>query len=142
MPVYQNIFAAVDFGLHSPTVLQKAAAVAELCEAELTVLHVVDYGPNADMDYVLPPIDDREEQLIAAAEARLQELLEREALGSGVGAIVVSGRPKVEIARLVEREHVDLLVVGAHGRHGLAGLLGSTTDRVLRLADCDVLSIR
>ena len=43
MPVYQHILAAVDFGDHSAKMLQHAQAMAQLCEAELTVLHVVNY---------------------------------------------------------------------------------------------------
>ncbi len=41
------------------------------------------------------------------------------------------------------REHgVDLIVVGSHGRHGLALLLGSTANAVLHGAPCDVLAVR
>jgi len=142
MPVYQHVLAAVDLGGNSATVLQHAAPVAEMCDARLTVLHVVNYSPSPDIDYVLPPSDETENKLIKAAEKRLRELLEREALTSGVGTIVVSGRPKVEIARTAEREKADLIVVGAHGRHGLSGLVGSTADRVLHHAKCDVLTVR
>ena len=142
MPVYRHVLAVVDLGERSATVLQHAAPVAELCDARLTVLHVVNYSPSPDFDYVLPPSDETEEKLIRTAEERLQELLEREALTEGVGTVVVSGRPKVEIVRVAERERADLIVIGAHGRHGLSGLLGSTTDRVLHHATCDVLTVR
>ena len=37
---------------------------------------------------------------------------------------------------------VDLIVVGSHGRHGLALLLGSTADAVLHHAKCDVMAVR
>jgi universal stress protein A len=142
VPVYQHVLVAIDLGENSATVLQHAAPVAEMCDARLTVLHVVNYSPSPDIDYVIPPSDETEKKLIQAAEQRLQELLEREALTSGVATIVISGRPKVEIARVADREKVDLIVVGAHGRHGLTGLLGSTTDRVLHHATCDVLTVR
>jgi len=142
MAVYQHVLAAVDLGENSATVLQRAAPLAEICDARLTVLHVVNYYLSPDLDYVLPPTDETETRLVEAAQERLQELLEREALSSGVGAVVVSGRPKVEIVRAAERERADLIVVGAHGRHGLNGLLGSTTDRVLHRAGCDVLTVR
>jgi len=56
--------------------------------------------------------------------------------------VVISGRPKQEILRVAERAAADLIVVGAHGHHDLAGLLGSTTDRVLHRASCDVLTVR
>jgi universal stress protein A len=142
VPIYQHVVAAVDLGERSAAVLQHAAPLAQLCSAELTVLHVVNYGVSPDVDYVIPPTDETESELIGAAQRRLRELLEREALGNGVRAVVVSGRPKVEIARVADREGADLIVVGAHGRHGLAGLLGSTTDQVLHHATCDVLTVR
>ncbi len=142
MSVYQHILVAVDLGETSATVLQHAASLAQLCDARLTVVHVVNYAPSSDIDYVIPPVDETESKLIEAARKRLHELLEREALNRGVGTVVVSGRPKVEIVRMAERERVDLIVVGAHGRHGLTGLLGSTADRVLNLASCDVLTVR
>lgn len=142
MAVYQHILAAVDLGEHSATVLQQAAALAQVCDARLTALHVVNYSLSPDLDYVLPPSDETEARLIGGAQQQLQELLEREALSSGVGTVVVSGRPKVEIVRVAEREEADLIVVGAHGRHGLTGMLGSTTDRVLHRAGCNVLTVR
>ena len=142
MAVYQHILAAVDLGEDSAKILQHAAPLAQLCNARLTVLHVVDYTPPADMDYVIPPTDEKEAKLVEAAIQKLQELLEREALTSGVETMVVSGRPKTEITRVAEQAKVDLIVVGTRGRHGLAALLGSTADRILHNASCNVLAVR
>ena len=141
MPVYQHILAAVDLGETSARVLQNAAALAQLCDARLTVLHVVNYTLPLDMDYVIPPEDDREIQMTEAASRRLQELMDREALSSGVETIIIFGRPKSEITRVAEQANADLIVVGAHGRHGISALLGSTTDRVLHSASCNVLTV-
>ena len=141
MPVYQHILAAVDLSETSARVLQNAAALAQLCDARLTVLHVVNYTLPLDMDYVIPPEDDREIQMTEAASRRLQELMDREALSSGVETIIISGRPKSEITRVAEQANADLIVVGAHGRHGISALLGSTTDRVLHSASCNVLTV-
>lgn len=52
------------------------------------------------------------------------------------------GSPKLEIVRVAEERQVDLIVVGSHGRHGLALLLGSTANGVLHHAKCDVLAVR
>ena len=142
MSLYQHILAAVDFGKNSIAVLRQAAALAQLCEARLFVLHVVEYSPAPDVDYVIPPADDMEERLIEAAEKQLFQLLEQAGLSNGADPLVVSGRPKVEILRIARQEEVDLIVAGAHGRHGILGLLGSTTDRVLHQAACDVLTVR
>ncbi len=55
---------------------------------------------------------------------------------------MVWGVPGQEIVRLAEQEQIDLIIVGSHGRHGLALLLGSTASNVLHHAKCDVLAIR
>ena len=53
-----------------------------------------------------------------------------------------TGSPKLEIIRIAEENNVDLIVVGSHGRHGFALLLGSTANGVLHHAQCDVLAVR
>ena len=55
---------------------------------------------------------------------------------------VVVGMPDTEIHRFAEEHGVDLIVVGSHGRHGFALLLGSTSTGVLHGAQCDVLAVR
>ncbi len=142
MPVYQHILTAVDFGDHSAKVLQHAQAMAQLCEAELTVLHVVNYSLYTDVDNLIALADDLESKLVDAAAKQLHDLLEQEALTSGVRTSIVSGRPRVEIVHIAEREKADLIVLGAHGRHGLAGLFGSTASHVLTQAACNVLVVR
>jgi universal stress protein A len=52
------------------------------------------------------------------------------------------GSPKIEIIRVAKENKVDLIVVGSHGRHGLALILGSTANGVLHHANCDVLAVR
>ena len=44
--------------------------------------------------------------------------------------------------RVAEEQSCDLIVVGSHGRHGLALLLGSTANDVLHGAPCDVIAVR
>jgi universal stress protein A len=142
MKAYQHVLAAVDLGANSATVLQRAAALARLNNSALSVLHVVNHIPAVDIDYLLPPMDDIENRLIENAGKRVQKLLEHEADAKDAAIIVISGLPRVEIVRTAEQKKVDLIVVGAHGRHGITGLLGSTTGRVLHRAMCDVLTVR
>jgi universal stress protein A len=141
MQTYKKIVAAVDFSGHTDAVIQRVLSLAQQYDAAMTVLHVVDYAWPTDVDYVLPPIDEIEGHLKKAARERLDSLLEV----TGIPAeerIVAVGRPKYEILRLAEQQGADLIVLGAHGHLGLAGLLGSTTDGVLHRATCDVLVVR
>jgi universal stress protein A len=55
---------------------------------------------------------------------------------------LIFGRPETEIDTLAQQISADLIVVGSHGRHGIALLLGSTANGVLHGAPCDVLAVR
>ena len=141
MATYQRILATVDFSEHTDAVIQSAVRQAECSGAGLRVLHVVDYTRPIDDDYIIPPDDEVETALLASAKEQLEDTLRRHG-AAHARALVISGRPKQEILRVAEREAADLIVIGAHGHHGLAGLLGSTTDRVLHRASCPVLIVR
>ena len=52
------------------------------------------------------------------------------------------GRPETEIHNTADEIGADLIVVGSHGRHGLALIFGSTANGVLHGAACDVLAVR
>ena len=72
--------------------------------------------------------------------ARAAELRQREIKASWRMQI---GVPFEEIVRVAQEEHVDMIVMGTHGRSGLNRvLLGSVAERVVRLAPCPVLTVR
>ena len=82
-----------------------------------------------------------QEQLYQHAREQLQSFCER--LDYPVEQqLVITGHIESEIHRLSEEQSVDLVIVGSHGRHGLALLLGSTANGVLHGACCDVLAVR
>jgi nucleotide-binding universal stress UspA family protein len=56
---------------------------------------------------------------------------------------VQSGPPFVEIVRYAKEHDVDLIVMGTHGRTGIAhALIGSVAEKVVRKAPCPVLTVR
>jgi universal stress protein A len=59
-----------------------------------------------------------------------------------VDQLLVSGHIETEVHRVANELSSDLIVVGSHGRHGLALLLGSTSNGILHGATCDVLAVR
>jgi universal stress protein A len=75
------------------------------------------------------------------AKKRLQKTAENLAIAENNQWLEL-GSPKLEIVRIAEENDVDLIVVGSHGRHGFALLLGSTANGVLHHATCDVLAVR
>jgi universal stress protein A len=142
MANYKHVLLAVDFSEHGNEVAKKAREVAERNQASLSVIHVVDNLPITDAAYGPIPFDvDFTQELLDAAKKRLIQFAaelevpeERQWLEMG--------SPKLEIVRVAEENNVDLIVVGSHGRHGLALLLGSTANGVLHHAKCDVLAVR
>jgi universal stress protein A len=143
MDTYQHILLAVDFSEHSDTVARKAKNLAEKYQAKLSVIHVLDNIPMPDTTYgtVIPLDEDSGNDLLEVEKVRLMQIVNQLAVARA-NLWMVWGSPKQEICLLAEREQVDLIVVGSHGRHGLSLLLGSTANSVLHYARCDVMAIR
>ncbi len=140
---YQHILLAVDYSEHGDTVARKAKALASKYQAKLSIIHVLDNIPMPDTTYgtVIPLDKDSGYDLLEAEKAGLMQVGDR--LGvDRVNRWLVWGAPKEEIVRIAEQGQVDLIVVGSHGRHGLALLLGSTANGVLHYAKCDVMAVR
>ena len=140
---YQHILLAADFSEHGDYVAQKARHLASKYQAKLSIIHIVDNLPITDAAYgpVIPFDIDLNEELMNAAKRRLSELSKTLAIPDD-RQFLEMGSAKLEIVATAEEQHVDLIVVGSHGRHGLALLLGSTANGVLHHAKCDVLAVR
>ncbi len=141
MPQYQRILLAVDLTDESARVAQRAKALAASNSAELHAVHVIEplslaYGGDIPMD-----ISSVQDQIHEQAKRHLGEFTKQNGLLEGHGHLIF-GRPDSEIHRLADDLGADLIVVGSHGRHGLALLLGSTANGVLHGATCDVLAVR
>lgn len=141
MRVYHNILLAVDLSEESDQLIDKTRTIATNNQAQLHLLHVIEplsfaYGGDVPMD-----LTSVQEQLDEHARSRLGEFSSR--LNYPVHSQqVVTGNTETEIHRIAKEQSCDLIVVGSHGRHGLALLLGSTANSVLHGAPCDVLAIR
>lgn len=143
MDTYKHILLAADFFEKNTAVIERAKDLAHLCGAKLSIIHVVDTLPITDpANEVMMPFDmDVTKEFIAAAQTQLTALSEKLGIAETDSHLKV-GSPKVEITQLAEEIGVDLIVIGSHGRHGLALLLGSTANGVLHHATCDVLAVR
>lgn len=141
MPNYQRILAAIDLSDEAEAVLERAVAMAASDNAELHLVHVVEplnlaYGGDIPMDF-----SSVQEQLQSQAEESLQQYAQR-ANVAAERCHLLSGRPDAQVHELSENLTADLIIVGSHGRKGLALLLGSTANGVLHGASCDVLAVR
>ena len=145
------VIAATDFSDPSLPALHAAASEARRRGSRLQLLHVVDLGTLAiagaaggGLPFLpgtpgipLPAIDD----LRGAARDQLREELTR--LGIDGEAVTKSGPAAQTIIDVAGAAPAELVVVGTHGRTGLARLtLGSTAEAVIRSAQCSVLVVR
>jgi universal stress protein A len=141
MSEYTRILVAIDLSEDSTKVAERARAIAGNNGAELHLIHVIEplsfaYGGDIPMDF--SGIQDEIHQ-------QATQQLQRFAKANGIDEThqhIVLGRPEVEIHATAEDLGADLIVVGSHGRYGLALLMGSTANGVLHGASCDVLAVR
>lgn len=146
MSRFRRILHPSDFSPASRPAFEQALELAEADRAELLVVHVL--GPvvaGGGEGYVPPRLY---EELEASARAYAQKELDgltAKAKKAGVRArsLLLTGIPHEQIARAAESRRADLIVIGTHGRTGLARLLlGSVAARVLAIAPCPVLTVR
>jgi nucleotide-binding universal stress UspA family protein len=144
MKLFEKILVPTDFSPHAQEAVRYASELSRTFDAPLTIVHVYDVTP-----YVLPetvPLYDtfqigqlREEFQKQLGEVR--RLAEQNSVKQ-VDARLLQGSPFSEIVRFAEEQHFGLIVMGTHGRTGLAHLLlGSVTEKVVRKAPCPVLTV-
>ncbi len=138
-----KILCPVDFSESSDHALLYAVAFASTHGAQLTVLHVIEppvcYPAG---DGLFQPV--AVEGLEAASVEELERLVAE--LKQNYDNVVweqVQGHAFPEIVQVARRDDVDLIVMGTHGRTGLAHvLMGSVAEKVVRSSPCPVLTIK
>jgi universal stress protein A len=144
MSIYHRILVAVDLTESSFTITERARALAAALGSELEILHVVEPQPFVapiPPDAVTPAIIETQEALIEAAQEHMAKLA-GEPDSKQAGWRVEVGSVKAELLRVAGEFHADLIILGNHGRHGLAFIFGPTEEAVLHSAPCDVLAVR
>lgn len=141
--MYTHILLAVDFPADTDCLVERASAMALLNVAKVSIVHVLDNIPMPDMSYGTIILSDYETDnvLLEREKAKLNVIGQKLNVPENQRWLIW-GSPADEICALAEQENVDLIMVGSHGRHGLALLLGSTANGVLHHAKCDVLAVR
>ncbi|MFT7219579.1 MAG: universal stress protein A [Candidatus Azotimanducaceae bacterium] len=141
MGEYKHILVGVDLTVESRDVSRRACALGSALGAKLSCVHVIEplslaYGGDIPMD-----LSTIQEQIQDTATSHLAEFAKTLGIPEEDRHLIF-GRPETEIHTLANEIGADLIVVGSHGRHGLALLLGSTANGVLHGAPCDVLAVR
>jgi len=145
MTLPKAILAATDFSAHARHAADRAARLAHETGAPLTLMHVVPGGPLADLRQWLGLGHAMEQQLQDAARRQLQQLAAELKAHRQVDVATVQSGGSVLDDILIEARAIDaaLLVLGARGEGFLRRLvLGTTAERLLRLATIPVLVVR
>lgn len=137
---YKTIVVALDLTEESTLVIEKAKVLMEP-DGRLFLLHVIAPMPLAFAGELMMEQPVVEEEQLGLARKHMQKIAAPFAIPDE-NCLVEWGDTQHEIHRVAEERHADLIVVGSHGRHGLALLFGSTANAVLHGAGCDVLAVR
>lgn len=138
--MYENLLLPTDGSDRTGQAVDHAIHVARMDGATLHVLHVVDTS--------MVPLDAHSRSIYDELEAEgrdsVEEICDR-AVDAGIHSVsaIRRGTPHREILDYADENDVDCIVMGTHGRTGLRRtLLGSVTERVVRLSDTPVLTVR
>ena len=146
----KSILVPTDFSDQATYALDLAYGIAKKNNAQLRLLNVVEapHGSSFNaMGEVVPP-DGNDEiffvQLVKRMEERLQETNQDPKYADvDLEGYVEIGSPYESISRTIVDHNVDLVVMGTQGTNGLEELLvGSNTEKVVRRAQCPVLTVK
>jgi nucleotide-binding universal stress UspA family protein len=143
----RRIIYATDFSPASLAAFPHALDIARVTSAELRILHVLPSPVTLFIEggYVPQEVWDEMDASQRAQAAQEIDRLVKQAVDAGVRtttAIVDGGIPAREIVRAAQESKTDMLVLGTHGRTGVARLfLGSVAAGVVATASCPVLTV-
>ncbi len=138
--MYKKILVPTDGSDYSRRAFEESIKIAELTQGEVIVLHVVDttagywsYASAYGYSLSDKAIRDLGEVAISITTANLEHAVP-------VTTKILSGNPTATILDEIEKENIDLIVMGSHGKGFIKGsLLGSVSNRVVQLTPCPVL---
>jgi nucleotide-binding universal stress UspA family protein len=147
----RKVLCPVDMTLDGGNAAEEAANLARALGAELVLLHVMAepalalgdpmLAPGEVTSFTLPGLLEDYHHEMARRLERLGDQLR--ATGLNVSCMLLRGSPHEAIVSTAESEHVDLIVMGTHGRTGLSHLLlGSVAERVVRTAKVPVMTLK
>jgi nucleotide-binding universal stress UspA family protein len=145
----RRILVPTDFSATSDAALEWAKTIAGTLGASLHLLHVFEdpyvgaVGAPFAAEAYIAPTPAMGAALFEEAGARLSHrLTAAEHARYRASSKIVTGASVPAILDYARDHNIDLIVMGTHGRTGLAHvLIGSVTERVVRLSDCPVLTV-
>lgn len=143
MAGFRRILAATDFTETSDRALDAALELARRLGASLTLMHAYEIPIVGVPDGALIATPELATRLGEASRSALEAAVKRvEGQGVQIESVLREGVAWEEIERVAEEIDADIIVIGTHGRRGLArALLGSVAENVIRTTHRPVLTI-
>ncbi len=147
--MYQKILLPTDGSKFAENAAQHAIWIASRSGAEIIVLNVIETSSLVGLpaeDLIVRIKEMLKEEGRRSLE-RISEMVTESEKESKIEDIKITlkteeGSPADAILKTIEKEDVDLVVMGTSGKHGLDRfLLGSVTEKVVRSAKCPVLAV-
>ena len=145
MLALKRILVATDFSETADAALRYGRALSRNFGATLHVLHVADDMSARMGDTFLAVWPQLVADVATEAKRRLDELVVDNDPNPlpVVPVVLTASAPAAAIVDYANDKQIDLIVVGTHGRGGVAHLfMGSVAERVVRTARCPVLTVR
>ena len=140
----RTILVPMDFSPAAHAALDLVKSLHKALGAARLILVHAYFIPVELEQYLAKEGDDLRARITRGVTRDLEELvagLRKEGICSEY--VASQGHPEQVITALAHDKHVDLIAMGTHGRRGLPHLLlGSTAERVVRSAECPVLTVR
>ena len=138
----KTLLVPVDFGEPSEAALSYAVELAEKIGARLVVMHAYELPVYGFPDGALVASADVAARVMAGAQAGLDGMVERFRGRARLDTVLRQGIAWEEVRSVCEEVHADMIIMGTHGRTGLArALIGSVTEKVIRTSNKPVLTI-
>ena len=145
MKTFSTILFAYDFSEGSNNAFDYALSLAKQYSAKLLIVHVINEPVDLRGFYV-PHIsfENLEKEIAEGAEQMMDRFCKENLAGfERFEKYVITGVPYEEIIKKAAESGADLIIMGTHGRKGVDHLLfGSTAERVVRSANCPVMTVR
>lgn len=140
----QRILVPIDFSDHSARALDYAIELAQKFGAEVRLLNAYPVYVGAVSPYGLSVPESFEQACRDAAKGEIESWGEKvTAAGVPVKTQLSALPPAEAIARYVEEQAIDLVVMGTRGLSGFKHfMLGSVAERTLRSCECPILTVR
>jgi len=141
---YKYILLATDFSKPAKVAAKRAVKIAACFNAKLCLLHVVDHFPeDISNDWIAPEDQNPAAYMTERSKKALEQLSSQLEYDNIETHIILSEYSAAhEIIQYAKQKKADLIVTGYNGKHGIAKVLGSTSNAVMHRAECDTLSVQ